>query len=142
MLAAIESLLSAVVADGMINDRHNSNQELIGQGIANIVAPFFGGIPATGAIARTATNIRSGGRSPVAGMIHALVLLGLMLVAAPVAGYIPLATLSAVLLVVAFNMGEWEEIYRINRLPKSDAAVLLTVNIRHKMRASLRLTTI
>ena len=127
MLAAIESLLSAVVADGMINDRHNSNQELIGQGIANIVAPFFGGIPATGAIARTATNIRSGGRSPVAGMIHALVLLALMLVAAPVAGYIPLATLSAVLLVVAFNMGEWEEIYRINRLPKSDAAVLLTV---------------
>src|SRR5437868_1417386 len=126
MLAAIESLLSAVVADGMINDRHNSNQELIGQGIANIVAPFFGGIPATGAIARTATNIRSGGRSPVAGMIHALVLLALMLVAAPVAGYIPLATLSAVLLVVAFNMGEWEEIYRINRLPKSDAAVLLT----------------
>jgi len=127
VLAAIESLLSAVVADGMINDRHNSNQELIGQGIANIFAPFFGGIPATGAIARTATNIRSGGRSPVAGMVHAVVLLLVMVAAAPLARYIPLATLAAVLLVVAWNMGEWEELYELRRLPKSDAAVLVTV---------------
>ena len=127
VLAAIESLLSAVVADGMINDRHNSNQELIGQGIANIVAPFFGGIPATGAIARTATNIRSGGRSPVAGMVHAIVLLVVMLAAAKLAFYIPLATLAAVLLVVAWNMGEWEELYELSRLPKSDAAVLVSV---------------
>jgi sulfate permease, SulP family len=127
VLAAIESLLSAVVADGMINDRHNSNQELIGQGIANIFTPFFGGIPATGAIARTATNIRSGGRSPVAGMVHALVLLLVMVAAAPLARYIPLATLAAVLLVVAWNMGEWEELYELRRLPRSDAAVLVTV---------------
>jgi sulfate permease, SulP family len=127
VLAAIESLLSAVVADGMINDRHNSNQELIGQGIANMVAPFFGGIPATGAIARTATNIRSGGRSPVAGMVHAMVLLALMMAAAKLAIYIPLATLAAVLLVVAWNMGEWEELYELRRLPKSDASVLVTV---------------
>ena len=127
MLAAIESLLSAVVADGMINDRHDSNQELIGQGIANLVAPFFGGIPATGAIARTATNIRSGGRSPVAGMVHSLGLLIIMLVAAPLVRFVPIATLSAVLLVVSYHMGEWEELYQINRLPKSDAAVLLTV---------------
>lgn len=127
MLAAIESLLSAVVADGMINDRHDSNQELIGQGIANLVAPFFGGIPATGAIARTATNIRSGGRSPVAGMVHSLGLLTIMLAAAPLVRFVPIATLSAVLLVVSYHMGEWEELYQINRLPKSDAAVLLTV---------------
>lgn len=128
-LAAVESLLSAVVADGMINDRHDSNQELIGQGIANIFSPLFGGIPATGAIARTATNIRSGGRSPVAGMVHALVLVLIMMVAGPLVNFVPLATLSAVLMVVAFNMGEWEELYEINRLPKSDAAVLLTVFI-------------
>lgn len=127
VLAAIESLLSAVVADGMINDRHNSNQELIGQGIANMVTPFFGGIPATGAIARTATNIRSGGRSPVAGMVHAIVLLGVMMAGARFAVYIPLSTLAAVLLVVAWNMGEWEELFELRRLPKSDAAVLVTV---------------
>src|SRR5437660_4013772 len=127
LLAAIESLLSAVVADGMINDRHDSNQELIGQGIANMVAPFFGGIPATGAIARTATNIRSGGRSPIAGIIHAVILLLVMVSAGPLVKFIPLATLSAVLMVVAFNMGEWEELYEIRKLPKSDAAVLLTV---------------
>jgi SulP family sulfate permease len=119
VLAAIESLLSAVVADGMINDRHNSNQELIGQGIANIVTPFFAGIPATGAIARTATNIRSGGRSPVAGMVHALVLLTVMVAAAPLARYIPLATLAAVLLVVAWNMGEWEELYELRVCPEA-----------------------
>src|SRR5438876_5013643 len=101
LLAAIESLLSAVVADGMIDDRHDSNQELMAQGIANILSPLFGGIAATGAIARTATNVKSGGRTPVAGMIHALTLLAILLVAAPLAKFIPLATLSAVLVVVA-----------------------------------------
>ena len=95
LLAAIESLLSAVVADGMIDDRHNSNQELMAQGLANIACPFFGGIPATGAIARTATNIKNGAVSPVAGIIHALTLLAILLVAAPLAKFIPLATLSA-----------------------------------------------
>jgi len=110
LLAALESMLSAVVADSMTGDRHNSNVELVAQGIANIVSPLFGGIPATGAIARTATNIRSGARSPVSGMIHALTLLAILLVAAPLASYIPLATLAAVLFVVAYNMGEWREI--------------------------------
>src|SRR5208282_2702417 len=107
---AVESLLSAVVADGMTGDRHNSNVELVAQGIANIASPLFGGIPATGAIARTATNIRAGARSPVSGMVHALTLLAILLVAAPMASYIPLATLAAVLFVVAYNMGEWREI--------------------------------
>ncbi len=123
LLAAVESLLSAVVADGMSGDRHNSNVELIAQGIANLVAPLVGGIPATGAIARTATNIRSGGKTPVAGMIHALTLLGILLVAAPLAKYIPLATLAAVLLVVAYNMGEWREVGSILRLSLADKAV-------------------
>lgn len=126
LLAAIESLLSAVVADGMIDDRHDSNQELIAQGIANIACPFFGGIPATGAIARTATNIRSGAETPVAGMIHAATLLLILLVAAPLAKFIPLATLSAVLAMVAFNMGEWREFSMLGKYPKSDAAVFLT----------------
>ena len=126
LLAAIESLLSAVVADGMIDDRHDSNQELMAQGLANIASPFFGGIPATGAIARTATNIKNGGVSPIAGIIHALVLLAILLVAAPLAKFIPLATLSAVLVVVAFNMGEWHELVRLKKMPKSDAVVLLT----------------
>ena len=126
LLAAIESLLSAVVADGMIHDRHDSNQELMAQGIANIACPFFGGIPATGAIARTATNIRSGAESPVAGMIHAVTLLLILLVAAPLAKFIPLATLSAVLMIVAFNMGEWQEFRMLSKYPKSDAAVFLT----------------
>jgi SulP family sulfate permease len=126
LLAAIESLLSAVVADGMIDDRHDSNQELMAQGIANIVCPFFGGIPATGAIARTATNIRNGAESPVAGIIHAVTLLLILLVAAPLAKYIPLATLSAVLLMVAFNMGEWREFSMLGKYPKSDVAVFLT----------------
>jgi SulP family sulfate permease len=126
LLAAIESLLSAVVADGMIDDRHDSNQELMAQGIANIVCPFFGGIPATGAIARTATNIRSGASSPVAGMIHAVTLLLILLVAAPMAKFIPLATLSAVLMLVAFTMGEWQEFRLLGKYPKSDAAVFLT----------------
>jgi len=125
LLAAIESLLSAVVADGMIDDRHDSNQELMAQGIANIVCPFFGGIPATGAIARTATNIRSGAASPVAGIIHAVTLLIILLVAAPLAKFIPLATLSAVLMLVAFNMGDWQEFRLLGKYPKGDAAVFL-----------------
>ncbi len=110
LLAALESMLSAVVADGMTGDRHNSNVELVAQGIANMLSPLFGGIPATGAIARTATNIRSGARSPVSGIVHALTLLLILLVAAPLASYIPLATLAAILFVVAYNMGEWKEI--------------------------------
>ncbi len=125
MLAAIESLLSAVVADGMIDDRHDSNQELIAQGIANIASPLFGGIPATGAIARTATNIRSGARTPVAGITHALTLLIILLAAAPLAKFIPLPTLSAVLMVVAYNMGEWHHFTRLAKWPKSDSAVFL-----------------
>jgi len=126
MLAAVESLLSAVVADGMSGDRHNSNVELAAQGIANIASPLFGGIPATGAIARTATNIRSGALTPVAGMIHALTLLVVLLVAAPLARFVPLATLAAVLFVVAYNMGEWREIGTILRLSKTDIAVWIT----------------
>jgi sulfate permease, SulP family len=126
LLAAVESLLSAVVADGMSGDHHNSNVELIAQGVANIVSPLFGGIPATGAIARTATNIRSGALTPVAGMVHALTLLAILLVAAPLARFIPLATLAAVLFVVAYNMGEWREIGTIVRLSKTDIAVWIT----------------
>ena len=126
LLAGIESLLSAVVADGMTDTKHDSNQELIAQGIANICSPLFGGIPATGAIARTATNIRSGGKSPIAGITHALVLLLIVLLAAPLAKFIPVATLSAVLIVVAFNMGEWHEFKMLRRYPKSDAGVFLT----------------
>ena len=123
LLAAVESLLSAVVADGMSNDKHNSNVELMAQGVANIASPLFGGIPATGAIARTATNIRSGAQTPVAGMIHAVTLLLILLVAAPLARYIPLATLAAVLFVVAYNMGEWKEIGAILRLSRADKLV-------------------
>ena len=125
-LAAVESLLSAVVADGMIHDRHDSNTELVAQGIANIASPLFGGIPATGAIARTATNVRSGAKSPVAGMIHALSLLGILLIAAPLARFVPLGTLAAVLFVVAYNMGEWREIPSVLRLTKADKAVWVT----------------
>jgi SulP family sulfate permease len=123
LLGAIESLLSAVVADGMAGDRHNSNVELVAQGVANIASPLFGGIPATGAIARTATNIRSGALTPVSGMVHALTLLAILLVAAPLARFIPLATLAAVLFVVAWNMGEWREIGVVLRLAKADIAV-------------------
>ena len=123
LLAALESMLSAVVADGMTGDRHNPNVELVAQGIANITSPLFGGIPATGAIARTATNIRSGARSPVSGIVHALTLLGILLVAAPLASYIPLATLAAVLFVVAWNMGEWREIGGILQLGFTAIAV-------------------
>jgi SulP family sulfate permease len=110
MLGAIESLLSAVVADRMSGTRHNSNVELFAQGIANIASPLFGGLPATGAIARTATNVRSGAKTPVAGIIHALTLLAILLYAAPLAALIPMAVLAAILLVVAYNMGEWREI--------------------------------
>jgi SulP family sulfate permease len=126
MLAAVESLLSAVVADGMSGDHHDSNMELIAQGIANIVSPLFGGMPATGAIARTATNIRSGGLTPIAGIIHAATLLVILLVAAPLASYVPLTTLAAVLFVVAYNMGEWREIATIFRLSKTEIAVWFT----------------
>jgi SulP family sulfate permease len=123
LLAAVESLLSAVVADSMTGDRHNSNVELVAQGVANLLSPLFGGIPATGAIARTATNVKSGAKSPVAGMIHALTLLAILLVAAPLARFVPLATLAAVLFVVAYNMGEWKEIGVILRLSAADKAV-------------------
>lgn len=125
LLAALESMLSAVVADGMTGDRHNPNVELVAQGIANITSPLFGGIPATGAIARTATNIRSGARSPVSGMVHALTLLGILVVAAPMASYIPLSTLAAVLFVVAYNMGEWNEIGAILQLDATAISVWL-----------------
>lgn len=125
LLGAIESLLCAVVADGMIDDRHDSNTELMAQGIANVGSAFFGGLPATGAIARTATNVRSGARTPVAGIVHALTLLGVILLAAPLARFIPLATLSAVLVNVALNMGEWHNFTRLTRWPRSDTAVFL-----------------
>ncbi|MBD0786207.1 STAS domain-containing protein [Vibrio sp. Y2-5] len=126
MLGAIESLLSAVVADGMAGTKHNSNQELVGQGIANIIAPIFGGIAATGAIARTATNIRNGGNSPLAGIIHALTLVVILLVLAPLAVNIPLATLSAILFVVAWNMSEIPHFIKlVKRAPKADVVILL-----------------
>ncbi|KAA0247062.1 MAG: sulfate permease [Ignavibacteriota bacterium] len=126
LLAAIESLLSAVVADGMIGGRHRSNMELVAQGAANIVTPLFGGIPATGAIARTATNIKNGGRTPVAGIIHAIVLLLIMLFFGTWAKLIPMATLAAILIVVAYNMSEWRSFVEVFKYPKSDLAVLLT----------------
>ena len=125
LLGALESMLSAVVADGMIGDRHNSNVELVAQGVANIASPLFGGIPATGAIARTATNIRSGAKSPFSGIIHAATLLLVLLVAAPLASYIPLATLAAVLFVVSYNMGEWHEIGSIFRMDFATVIVWL-----------------
>ena len=125
LLGAIESLLSAAVADGMIDDKHDPNQELIAQGIANIVTPFFGGVPATGAIARTAANVRSGATSPISGMVHSLTLLLIILLAAPLARNIPLATLSAILCIVAINMGEWEGFLTLRKYPASDSAVLL-----------------
>jgi SulP family sulfate permease len=125
LLAAIESLLCAVVADGMIDSRHNSDQELVAQGVANIACPFFGGIAATSAIARTATNVRAGAKTPVAGIIHAAVLLAILIVAAPYAAYVPLAALSAVLLNVALHMGEWRNFRKLNKWPVSDAAVFL-----------------
>jgi SulP family sulfate permease len=129
LLAAIESLLSAVVADGMIGGKHRSNMELIAQGVANIVSPLFGGIPATGAIARTATNIKNGGRTPVAGMVHAFVLLLIMLFFGRWATLIPLSCLAAILVVVAYNMSEWRSFKALLKSPRSDVVVLLTTFI-------------
>ena len=126
ILAAIESLLSAVVADGMIGGKHRSNMELIAQGMANIIVPIFGGIPATGAIARTATNIKNGGRTPVAGIIHSITLLLIMLFFGSYAKLIPMATLAAILVIVAYNMSEWHAFKSLLKSPKSDIAVLLT----------------
>lgn len=126
LLGAIESLLSAMVSDGMIGGRHRSNAELLGQGIANLVSPLFGGIPATGAIARTATNVKNGGRTPVAGIVHAATLLVILLVAGKWAALIPLATLAGILLVVAYNMSEWHVFVGLLRAPKSDVLVLVT----------------
>lgn len=125
ILGAIESLLSAAVADGAIGDRHDSNTELVAQGVANVVTPLFGGIPATGAIARTMTNINNGGRTPIAGIIHAVVLVLILLVLMPYAKFIPMATLAAVLLIVSYNMSEWRTIKRLMKDPKSDVTVLL-----------------
>lgn len=124
-LGAIESLLSAVVSDGMIGSRHRSNQELLAQGIANIASPIFGGIPATGAIARTATNVKNGARTPVAGMVHALVLLIILLTAGPLAAQIPLAALTGVLIVVSYHMSEWHSFRFLLSGPGSDKLVLL-----------------
>jgi SulP family sulfate permease len=123
MLGAIESLMSAMVADKMSGDRHDSNVELVAQGIANIVSPLFGGLPATGAIARTATNIRSGAQTPVAGIIHALTLVVILLAAAPLVRYVPLAVLAGILMVVAYNMGDWAEIPELLRLTRTDLLV-------------------
>jgi SulP family sulfate permease len=125
MLGAIESLMSAVVSDRMSNDKHNPNVELIGQGVANIFSPMFGGLPATGAIARTATNIRSGAQSPVAGIIHALTLLCILLFAAPLVSYVPMAALAGILMIVAYNMGEWREIPQLLKLTKTDISIWL-----------------
>jgi len=125
MLGAIESLMSAVVSDRMSKDKHNPNVELMAQGVANIVSPLFGGLPATGAIARTATNVRAGAKTPVAGMIHALTLLAIVLFAAPLVKDVPLAALAAILMIVAWNMGEWREIPEILKLTAADIAVWL-----------------
>ncbi|MEW8994698.1 SulP family inorganic anion transporter [Clostridium sp.] len=125
ILAAIESLLSAVVADGMIDDSHDSNMELIAQGIGNIGSALFGGIPATGAIARTAANVKNGGRSPISGMVHAVTLLLIMLLFMPLAKMIPMTTLAAVLIVVSYNMGDWSTFKSLLKAPKSDVAILL-----------------
>jgi len=125
MLGAIESLMSAVVSDRMSGDRHNPNVELIGQGVANMISPLFGGLPATGAIARTATNIRSGAKSPIAGIIHALTLLAIVVLAAPLARFIPLSVLAAILFVVSYNMGDWGEIPELLKLSKLEVATWL-----------------
>ncbi|UCV29109.1 SulP family inorganic anion transporter [Ferribacterium limneticum] len=125
LLGAIESLLSARVADSQIDDRHDPNQELVAQGLANIAAPLFGGFAATGAIARTSTNVKSGGRTPIAGITHAVVLIGIVLIAAPLASYVPLATLSAIVMVVAINMGEWHEFKELKRYSYNYRIILL-----------------
>lgn len=129
ILAALESLLSAVVADGMIKDTHDSNMELVAQGVGNIASGLFGGIPATGAIARTAANVKSGGRSPITGIVHAIVLLIIMLVAMPLAKLIPMTTLAAILVVVSYNMSEWRVFKALLKAPKSDIIVLLVTFI-------------
>jgi SulP family sulfate permease len=126
LLAAIESLLSAVVADGMIGGRHRSNMELVAQGIANVASPLFGGIPATGAIARTATNVKNGGRTPVAGIVHALTLLLITLFFGGLAAHIPFATLAAILVIVAYHMSEWRAFRAEFTAPKSDVLVMLS----------------
>jgi SulP family sulfate permease len=126
ILAAIEALLSAVVADGMIGGKHKSNMELVANGVANIISPLFGGIPVTGAIARTATNIKNGGRTPLAGIVHAVTLLGIMLLLGQWAKLIPMASLAAVLIVVAYNMSELHIFKRLLKSPRSDVAVLIT----------------
>ncbi len=126
LLGAIESLLSATVADGVTGERHNSNTELLGQGIANIVSPLFGGIPVTGAIARTMTNINNGGRTPISGIIHALVLLLILLFLSPLTKHIPMAALAGVLVVVCYNMSEWRTVRSLLKNPKNDVAVLIT----------------
>ena len=126
LLGAIESLLSAVVADGLINDRHDSNTELVAQGVANIVCPFFGGLPVTGAIARTSANVKAGGRTPVAGLVHALTLLLIVLFFSSFAQFVPMGAIAAVLVVVALRMGEWHELTRLGKMPRSDAVVLVT----------------
>ncbi|EHK2387202.1 sulfate permease [Clostridium perfringens] len=126
LLGGIESLLSAVVSDGMIGDKHNSNAELIAQGIANMGSSLFGGIPATGAIARTAANVKNGGRTPISGIVHSITLLLIMLVFMPLAKFIPLTTLSAILIIVSYNMSEWRTFKAILKAPKSDIAILLT----------------
>ncbi|HMD55347.1 MAG TPA: SulP family inorganic anion transporter, partial [Phycisphaerae bacterium] len=133
LLGSIESLLSARVADRMINDRHDPNQELMAQGIANFLTPLFGGIPATGTIARTTTNVRTGGQTPIAGIIHSLTLLVIVLIAAPLASYIPMAALAAILLFVAWNMGEWHEFRRLSKF---------ALDYRIKMLSTFLLTVI
>jgi len=125
MLGAIESLMSAVVSDRMSNDRHNPNVELVAQGVANVFSPMFGGLPATGAIARTATNIRSGAQSPIAGIIHALTLLCILLFASRLVAFVPMAALAGILMVVAYNMGEWREIPQLLKLTKTDISIWL-----------------
>ncbi len=126
LLGAIESLLCARVADGMIDDRHDPNQELMAQGVANMVTPFFGGIPATGTIARTTTNVRAGAASPIAGMVHALTLLAIVLIAAPLAKHVPLAVLAAILMFVAWNMGEWREFGKLRQFSPPYRITLVT----------------
>ena len=125
LLIAMQALLCAVVTDGMLDDRHDSNQELVGQGVANLIGPMFGCIPATGAVARSVVNVRSGARTPVAGMVHSFLLLVLLLAAAPLAGHIPLATLSAILVVAAYRMVSWKQFARLTRWPFSDSSVFI-----------------
>ena len=129
LLGSIESLLSAVVADGLINDRHDANTELIAQGVANIVSPLFCGLPATGAIARTSANVRAGGRTPVAGAVHAATLLVIVLAFSRYAQFVPMPAIAAVLVMVAARMGEWHELRRLRLMPRSDALVLVSTMV-------------